>query len=144
MNITFLVGNGFDIASGKDTSYGAFYDWYCDQETNVPHIASFKKEIKDDIKKGGKDWADFEIGLGQYTKHFTTDNIDEFLECYEDAHDKIIEFLNFQQSKFITDDFDEDELDRFKMGLVNFYQNLTPQERQNFENIMEADKSNNI
>ena len=31
MQITFLVGNGFDITAGLDTSYSAFYKWYCQQ-----------------------------------------------------------------------------------------------------------------
>lgn len=141
MNITFLVGNGFDIASGIDTSYGAFYKWYCNIDSEKEHIKAFRKNIKDDIKKGGKNWSDFELGLGKYTKHFTIDTVNEFFECYEDAHEKIIEFLKLQQSQFITDAFVDNQITQFKNGLVNFYQDLNPQERRAFNEIFESDKS---
>ena len=45
MNITFLVGNGFDIASKIDTSYGAFYEWYCDIDSDKEQIKKFRKNI---------------------------------------------------------------------------------------------------
>ena len=144
MQITFLVGNGFDMASGIDTSYGAFYKWYCDQPSEKEHINTFKKEIKDDIKKGGKNWADFELGLGQYTKRFTVEKATDFLECYEDAHEMIIKFLEEQKSKFDLDGITEDDFAAFRNGLINFYQDLNPQEINTFNSILEADKGNNI
>lgn len=143
MQITFLVGNGFDIASGVDTSYGAFYKWYCSKSSEKEHINKFKNEIKDDIKNGGKNWADFELGLGQYTKHFTVDNATDFLECYEDAHEMIIKFLEEQKSKFDLDGITSEEFVSFKNGLINFYQDLNPQEINTFNIILEADKGNN-
>ena len=143
MNITFLVGNGFDIASGIDTSYGAFYKWYCDQASEKEHINKFRKEIKEDIKKGGKNWADFELGLGQYTKHFTVENANEFLECYEDAHEMIIKFLEAEKSKFDLDRITEEDFASFKNGIINFYQDLNPQEINTFNSILEADRGVN-
>ena len=136
MNITFLVGNGFDIASGIDTSYGAFYKWYCDQASEKEHINKFRKEIKEDIKKGGKNWADFELGLGQYTKHFTVENATEFLECYEDAHEMIIKFLEAEKFKFDLDRITEEDFASFKNGIINFYQDLNPQEINTFNSIL--------
>ena len=140
MNITFLVGNGFDIAAGIDTSYRAFYKWYCDQKSDKEHVNKFKNEIKEDIKNGGNNWADFEIGLGQYTSHFTVDNVSEFLDCYEDAHNMIIQFLEDQKSKFSIEDISQEETEMFKNGLVNFYQDLNPQEINTFNNIINSDK----
>lgn len=143
MQITFLVGNGFDIASGIDTSYGAFYEWYCSQESNVKHINDFRKDIKKDIKEGGKNWADFELGLGQYTRHFTVDNVNKFFECYEDAHEKIIEFLEEQKLQYNLEDFTEEEIEQFADGILNFYQDLFPQEIKVFEEMFSSDKGNN-
>lgn len=58
MNITFLVGNGFDLNLGLRTSYETFYKYYIKKE---PHdlIAKF---IKDDYRL----WADLELGLGEF------------------------------------------------------------------------------
>ena len=63
MNITFLVGNGFDMSLGIDTSYRGFYQWYCEQPSNSDHIEKFKEHIKNDIEGDGENWADFEMGL---------------------------------------------------------------------------------
>lgn len=143
MQITFLVGNGFDIAAGLDTSYAAFYKWYCQQTSSKKHIERFKKEIADDVRTGGKNWADFEIGLGQYTSHFTVDRAARFLECYEDAHEMIVKFLEMQRSTFDLEHISEETLTFFKDGLLRFYQDLSPQEIKLFEEIIDNDKSNN-
>jgi hypothetical protein len=78
MDITFLVGNGFDIAAGIKTSYRDFYNWYCNQPSASPCIEHFKREIQDDVKKGGENWSDFEIGLGKYTSRFDQETVEEF------------------------------------------------------------------
>ena len=143
MQITFLVGNGFDIAAGLDTSYSAFYKWYCQQPSPKKHIERFKREIADDIRAGGKNWADFEVGLGQYTSHFSVDNAARFLECYEDAHEMIVKFLEMQKDAFDLDHISEESLSFLKNGLLRFYQDLSPQEIRLFEDIIDNDKSNN-
>ena len=143
MQITFLVGNGFDIAAKIDTSYEAFYKWYCDIDSDKEHIKIFRKNIKEDIKNGGENWADFELGLGQYTKHFTVDTVDQFFECYEDAHNMIIKFLEEQKSKYNIEDFTEEELKLFSDGILNFYQELFPQEQKVFNEMFTSDAGNN-
>ena len=42
MNITFLVGNGFDLSAGLRTAYRDFYDWYCAQPSGNLDIQMFK------------------------------------------------------------------------------------------------------
>lgn len=143
MNITFLVGNGFDISAGIDTSYGAFYKWYCSQPSREPFIEKFKREIMDDIEHGGKTWADFEMGLGKYTAKFTPDNADNFLECCEDAHEGIISFLEQTTRRFDLDNISEKEKS-LSDGILNFYQELQPLEKEQIRNMISADSSNNM
>lgn len=90
MNITFLVGNGFNISAGVDTSYESFYKWYYSQPSQTVTILNFKEEIRNDIEDGVKNWADFETGLGKYTSHFSLENVNAFFECREDAIENII------------------------------------------------------
>lgn len=142
MNITFLIGNGFDIAAKIDTSYGAFYNWYCKRRSKDEHINKFRREINDDVKNGGKNWSDLEIGLGQYTRNFTVDNASEFIECYEDVHEMIIKYIEEQKSQFNLEQIPESEITSFKDGLLNFYQDLSPQERRIFSEIIDVDKGN--
>ena len=45
MNVTFLVGNGFDIACDIDTSYKAFCNWYL-QRPNPAKSVKFLKSYR--------------------------------------------------------------------------------------------------
>lgn len=143
MNITFLVGNGFDISAGIDTSYQAFYKWYCAQPSSTDVIEKFKQEIKDDIDNGGRTWADFEIGLGKYTRNFSHENVDEFFECYEDAHESIIIYLEEKKNQFNIDNTSEEDITRLQDGIIHFYQELSPQDNVLFRNLLNADAHNN-
>ena len=143
MNITFLVGNGFDISCGVDTSYSAFYKWYCTQPSDKEHIARLKQEIKDDIKNGRNNWADFEIGLGRYTSNFTIDTVNDFFECYEDARDMIIKFLEKQKSQYNLKNITSDILLSFAKGMLEFYSELSPKEVRTFDEMFKDDRSYN-
>ena len=134
MKITFLVGNGLDIALGLNTSYKSFYDWYCNQESEKSYINTFRKEIKDDIENDGENWSDFEKGLGKFTEIFTLEIVHLFLECYEDARNKLLEYLELELSK--TDLTLSDEmLTIARKGIANYYQELKPKEKQAIERI---------
>ena len=100
MKITFMVGNGFDIGLGIESSYIAFYNWYCKRPSEEEHIQMFKKDIMNDMSRDipddEKTWADFELGLGKYTAKFTKDTVDKFIECYGDAQENIAAYLKEQ------------------------------------------------
>ena len=68
MNITFLLGNGFDIGLGLETGYENFYDKYSViLPTDNKNINSFKTMLQDrnlDDKKKIIDWSDFEKAFG--------------------------------------------------------------------------------
>ena len=97
MNITFLIGNGFDIALNLKTSYSNFYDWYCKQPSDIPHISEFRKDIDDDVNSkisaAEKTWADFELGIGKYTSKFTKEEVEQYLECIDDAQEQLRIYL---------------------------------------------------
>lgn len=133
MKVTFLVGNGFDMALGVDTSYRAFYNWYLEQESPNHYVQDLKDNIQKYLEGEGENWSDFELGLGKYTKHFSTNEIQGFLKCYEDAHNNIIKFLNNQISNAdirITPNID---LISSVKALINFYTELPSSEAQYFE-----------
>lgn len=120
MDITFLVGNGFDIACGIDTSYKAFYNWYLKQ----PSSSVFIKDLKENIENNWENWSDFEIGLEQYSQYFGANNIEGFFECYDDAQKSIVEFLNMQTSKINFNMLDEKQIREFINNIIYFYEDL--------------------
>ena len=138
MRITFFVGNGFDISCGLKSSYKAFYEWYCKQDkSGKAHINAFRDTIEKDISEGKEHWADFEEALGQYTQNFTKETAQDFIDCYEDAHSNLMQYLEGETSRF-QEDFDEEEIVAFREGLKTFYSELSPKERNQFEDIFKS------
>ena len=138
MRILFMVGNGFDIGCGIQSSYREFYNWYCTTESEKEHIAKFKKEIANN----GEYWSDFEYGLGQYTAKFSKDAIQDFIDCYEDAHERLIEYLEKESNRFDYK-LTEEQISSLRKGLQCFYYELSPREQNTFNTLFNADKMNN-
>ena len=83
MNITFLLGNGFDIGLGLETGYENFYDEYSViLSTDNKNINSFKTMLKNrnlDEKKKIIDWSDFEKAFGQHSKDFAIEDKNQYI-----------------------------------------------------------------
>lgn len=134
MQVTFLVGNGFDIALGLKSSYADFYKWYYDQKSDGQQIEAFKQDIKTDIEKNkGRNWSDFEIGLGKYTSKFSKDTIRDFLHCYDDVGKKMLDYLELESGRF-EEDIDKTRIEAFRKGIANYLSNLQPKEQKEIEN----------
>ena len=108
MDITFLVGNGFDLSLGYKTSYEDFYKYYIKQPINPEHeeaISRLKTSIKKDRKR--KLWSDYEIGLGKFTQDFGTDQADDFVDACMDAnqhlHDYFLSLPDNQNLDYISE-----------------------------------------
>lgn len=133
MKITVLLGNGFDVSLGIKSSYGEFYKWYCDKTSPKTHITEFRKAIKNDISRDVPDdektWADFEVGLGQYTSNFTVDTVENYLDCHEDAQENIRAYLKEQEGRFDPDEFTVRTVKNFPQSICNFYEEVTDLEK---------------
>lgn len=68
MDITLIVGNGFDKALGLKTSYQEFYQWWEKQPASED---IFINRMKGEVFKNRTNWADFEVGLGIYVEVFS-------------------------------------------------------------------------
>lgn len=87
MNITFLIGNGFDVNLGLKTRYIDFYKYFSSLESakDSAAVKKFKKEIteyiKDEVHNTSEDcidWRDLEVALGKWSKYLNEDDIDDF------------------------------------------------------------------
>ena len=90
MNVTYIIGNGFDLNLGLKTSYKDFYAYYIEQypsihdedkvKGNEKEIVKLKKSIQNSINGKNTDkanWADLELALGQYTSVFSAESEEE-------------------------------------------------------------------
>ena len=88
MNITFLLGNGFDIGVGLPTRYEDFYQEYCESlEGDPENIRLFKEMLKkrnEDEVKRIIDWADFEKAFGEHSNDPDIKDKQAYLGRFED------------------------------------------------------------
>lgn len=121
MNITYIIGNGFDINLGMKTRYVDFYKWYVDRiRENTPDVVRlFRSEIYDFIKENRKkegesiNWSDMELALGQYTDKVPRDQFETLLL---DIEDNLKAYLRIEYNKFHKEDYD---VEKFKSQLAD-------------------------
>lgn len=105
MNITYLIGNGFDLHLGMKTSPRDFLQNFIEENKNSANRAA--SELARTIQSEGiETWADFEMQLGKHSSHFinTESSINEYLEQVEALEVGLHQWLSKEDEK-VTDDF---------------------------------------
>lgn len=101
MNITFLIGNGFDLGLGLASDYKSFYPYFI-ENANKDNI------IRHEIEKAGKDnyvnWSDLESALGRFTAKITYDNVDQFVRDKVELDELLKRYLLSQEENFVCSD----------------------------------------
>lgn len=98
MNITFLIGNGFDLRLGMKTRFSDMYGGYIEQPSASDTIFRFKETLKADAPEY-KTWGDFEMAMALKAKDF--DEEIEFIECVRDFKLYMEGYLIQEQEKWI-------------------------------------------
>lgn len=99
MNITFLIGNGFDLNLGLDTKYSDFIKEYKKTKKGTDTLNKLHKHIKENEDM----WSVAEVALGVFTGEFETGAGEAFSECHEDFCDHLVTYLKAQEERI---DFD--------------------------------------
>lgn len=140
MNITFLLGNGFDIQCGLQTLYINFYEYILKkkyslelfQEIDRKSVLTIDNMIYSEIFKSKDNiqtWADLEFQLGEFTRRLKEVNQDaitaeRFLEDFEILREDLNDYLKgiqIQDDVQISEDFSEilfTTMDKFFYGLL--------------------------
>ena len=111
MEITLILGNGFDKNLGLKTSYKEFFEWYLNEPCDNDVIKKMKKSIgycMDGSKKEIINWSDAELAFGQYSKN--CDNYQDYRLCYENIHDKLDEYLKDKEKDFDINKISDDKI----------------------------------
>lgn len=133
MNITYIIGNGFDINIGLNTSYQQFLLNYINSKSeneNYKVIDWFKNELNDDLEK----WSDAELEFGKFTSKINIDNLDSgkvFEICYKDFVESFCVFLELEQNRIENDRISSDICQQFCSGIKNYYKGLRRVDREN-------------
>lgn len=129
MNVTFLIGNGFDLNLGLATQYPDFLKEYL---VTHPDDTSEIKTFKEDIQKRDKEdqdnkvdrlWSNAELAFGSYTGEVTAQGktVDTYFERYDDFCLHLAEYLQKQELRFCADGHGQDFVD----SIQNFHAGLT-------------------
>ena len=144
MNITFLLGNGFDIQCGLQTSYINFYEYILkkkyslelSQEMDEKSVLKIDNMIYSEIYKSKDNiqtWADLEFQLGMFTRRLKEENqytstststAERFLEDFEILREDLNDYLKgiqIQDDVQINEDFSEilfTTMDKFFNGVL--------------------------
>ena len=145
MEITFMIGNGFDISMGLQTSYSEFYKWYAKQKDSDEEIRDFKRKINENLEEKDEEdryWADVETGLAMSTADYNYGS--NFIMCYEDIHDNLISYLKNEERIF------NDEKEKIlkissiiRSQIPNYYNELSLGEKETFKNLETKNSSAN-
>ena len=139
MNITFLVGNGFDRNLGLKTTYSDFIAWY----KATPHKSETLRLFREHINENEELWSAAEEELGKYTATFEKGAGAAFHECHSDMCDHLAEYLKGQQSKVqyqVVSKEIEDAFSQLKSLSAPFH----TQEKAVLDGVLSSRKSENV
>lgn len=106
MNITFILGNGFDIQCGLTTRYSDFLKEYTIiQKGDSENIKRFKAYLSK--AENQELWSDAEKAMGLHLKEFSRSDIADFTDRIMDFETKMVEYLDAQQDMCCWDRADE-------------------------------------
>lgn len=129
MNITFLIGNGFDINLGLKTRYTNFYPYYLEKYPEEM-IAKF---ISQD--KNYENWADLELGLGDMLEFISKDKSEEFLDSKGVLEECLTEYLKNQNVLFEIRNL-EKATEKFKKNIINFSDEFNDEEKEKYKSTI--------
>ena len=125
MNITFLIGNGFDVGVGMKSKFKDFFPIYKEKSKSK---AKRIKQLSDEIEGNYETWADFEKALGEYTVKFTPETKQNFIDQVKDFETEVIAYLEDEENRLCFDE--SDEISRVMLeALTKYYSvnNIAPE-----------------
>lgn len=127
MNITFLIGNGFDLNLGLNTRYADFYKYY--KEKKVDDMIS--KSIARDFKM----WSDLEMGLGVFLRNVDEPQIDEFLDSKSTLERTLAEYLTLENDRMVID-AEADFAVEFSKNIVGFWNEFNLEDKEHHKRVV--------
>ena len=118
MNVTFLIGNGFDLNAGLETTYSAFLKHYVTLESDSDVLKYFKESILKDANM----WSNAEMAFGAATQQFKADlyTAEDFCICHEDFCIQLAKYLQEQEQRLHYTALKDTIAKGFAKGLLGY------------------------
>ncbi len=130
MQVTFLIGNGFDLNLGLNTKYEHFYPLYQhapEFSTSDPDILKFKELLGSDGNYSR--WADFEAALGAHTEDPPLDREDTLRKCFQDFKRQFARYLKAEEQRIDFDRCGDEMAQEFASCIFSHLKYLQPHPR---------------
>ena len=135
MNITFFIGNGFDLAQGLPTRYEDFYKYLETHEDELAKNPYLRKLFEEKIKHDYKHWSDLEYALGRCTEDYGTENSELFWKIKSELDSALIRyFQSVEQDHQLP--VDEIMASEFIRQIRDIYQDFDGPEQEHFQKII--------
>ena len=154
MNITFLIGNGFDVNLGLKTLYADFYDTYINSNRNRLHndpVRLFCRKLQSDRRiyreyinnndpnkekpEFIEEWKDFEMFFAKHAKG----NKDDISKIIADFNNKFTEYLRVQDG--LCDYSDKSIIESFKEFVIIPYNHLERKHRHEIHTFYDSKRA---
>lgn len=126
MNITFLIGNGFDMNLGLKTGYKDFLSFYLSEKPS--------NKLSKAIDKNIELWSNLEIQLGEYAGSIAEEERDSFFEEKEALENSLERYL--RKICDIKMRIDVNGAEEFRKSVVEFANTLPAKEQEHYKNVM--------
>lgn len=132
MNITFFIGNGFDINIGLQTRYQDFYPYFLEKSDTNNMIRTW-------LDQSDKLWSDLEENLGLEMGKVQEEKLECFYKDKEELDSLLIEYLEREQDKYSVEDSDT-IMKEFSRSMLDFYSELPTEDISAIKKVMEIYK----
>ena len=136
MNITFLIGNGFDINLGLKTRYSDFYDYYQEHASEDSMILQMMRE--DNNKEN---WADLELALGNNLKDIGEQSADSFMDAHAELDSLLLDYLEEEQKKYSVEKQKEEIITELVRSLKELPKELSTEEQRSYQATCDTHKN---
>ncbi len=134
MNITFLIGNGFDLNLGLKTTYNNFIEEYKKEKSSDGEII---KKFKQLINMSQKDWGNAERAFGKYTTSIgEIFSVPEYCICHEDFCNSLATYLIQEDEKFYIPEEETEIINIFSNDLINFLNGFRMAQKTSITNTL--------
>jgi hypothetical protein len=153
MNVTFLVGNGFDLNVGLNTRFRDVLKFYLKEKNTLPQTGNVLvnasqivtkefttdqriKKFKEDIRNDFENWSDFEKHIGHYTKKYSNVNVDDFCFCIKNFKEALVEYLKNEEKRIDYELHKDNIVKILNKSIINFYDGLNIVSKELFRGII--------
>lgn len=142
MEITWIIGNGFDLNCGLKSSYQDFIEKYWKKKA----VASNQEKLEQAANKGGllevELWSDVEEEMGKITQVFATETIAEYETIFSEMLSLLIEYLKNQEEAISLTNIAERNVGEFYNSVTGYRKRLVQTEQDKIPNHLGSE--NNI